>query len=104
MPLFPAMGLLMQGLHVFQPKTRTVIDLDSLMSDDHLLRQVDRIVEPAFIRKLTAVLPVTTFWSFLREFSPLGVRGGKTWYHLKSGAIPINTRAAQKSLDQHTGC
>jgi len=54
MPLFPAMGSLMQGLHVFQPKTRTVIDLDSFMPEDHLLRQVDRIVEPAFIRKLTA--------------------------------------------------
>jgi transposase len=44
----------MHGLHVFQPKTRTVIDLDSFMPEDHLLRQVDRIVEPAFIRKLIA--------------------------------------------------
>ena len=44
----------MQGLHVFEPKTRTVIDLESFMPDDHLLREVDRIVEPAFIRKLTA--------------------------------------------------
>ena len=56
-----------------------------------------------FRRRQVAVLSVTTFWTFRREFSPLGVRGGKTWYHLKSGAIPINTRAAQKSLDQHNG-
>jgi len=44
----------MQGLHVFEPKTRTVIDLESFIPEDHLLRQIDRIVEPAFIRKLTA--------------------------------------------------
>ena len=43
----------MQGLHVFEPKTRTVIDLESFIPEDHLLRQIDRIVEPAFIRKLT---------------------------------------------------
>ena len=44
----------MQGLHVFEPKTRMVIDLESFIPKDHLLRQIDRIVEPAFIRKLTA--------------------------------------------------
>ncbi len=48
------MGPLMQGLHVFEPRTRTVIDLESFMPDDHLLREVDRFVQPAFIRKLTA--------------------------------------------------
>ena len=54
MPLFPAMGSLMQGLHLFEPTTRTVIDLESFMPDDHFLRQVDRIVDLTFIRKLTA--------------------------------------------------
>ena len=44
----------MQGLHVFEPATRTVIDLESFMPHDHLLREVDRIVEPALIRELTA--------------------------------------------------
>ena len=44
----------MQGLHVFQSKTRTVVDLESFIPQDHLLRQIDRIVDPAFIRKLTA--------------------------------------------------
>ncbi len=44
----------MQGLHVFEPETRTVIDLESFIPDDHLLREVDRFIEPAFIRKLTA--------------------------------------------------
>ncbi|MCH7686624.1 MAG: transposase, partial [Planctomycetes bacterium] len=43
----------MQGLHVFDPKTRTVVDLESFIPQDHLLRQIERIVEPAFIRKLT---------------------------------------------------
>ena len=47
-------GSLMQGLHVFEPRTRTVIDLEAFIPQDHLLRQVDRIVDPAFIRKLTA--------------------------------------------------
>ena len=44
----------MQGLHVFDPTARTVIDLESFMPDDHLLREVDRLVEPALIRRLTA--------------------------------------------------
>ena len=43
----------MQGLPVFDPKTRTVVDLESFIPQDHLLRQIERIVEPAFIRKLT---------------------------------------------------
>jgi transposase len=44
----------MQGLHVFDPRARTVIDLESFIPKDHLLRKVDRFIEPAFIRKLTA--------------------------------------------------
>ena len=40
LPLFPAMGPLMQGLHVFDPKTRTVVDLESFIPEDHLLWQV----------------------------------------------------------------
>ena len=43
-PPFPAKGPLMQGLHAFDPKTRTVIDLESFVPDDHLLRDVDRLV------------------------------------------------------------
>ncbi|QDU06982.1 hypothetical protein [Gimesia aquarii] len=43
----------MQGLHVFEPRTRTIIDLESFVPEHHFLRQIDRIVEPAFIRKLT---------------------------------------------------
>jgi transposase len=44
----------MQGLHVFEPKTRTVIDLESFMPDDHFLREVDRILDLTFVRRLTA--------------------------------------------------
>jgi hypothetical protein len=43
-PLFSAMGPLMEGLHAFEPKTRTVIDLVSFVPDDRLLRDVDRLV------------------------------------------------------------
>ena len=43
-PPFSAMGSLMQGLHAFEPTTRTVIDLESFVLDDHLLRDVDRLV------------------------------------------------------------
>ena len=49
-----AMGPLMQGLHAFDPETKTVIDLESFVPDDHLLRDVDRLLEPALIRRLTA--------------------------------------------------
>ena len=45
-PLFPTMGPLMQGLHAFEPTTRTVIDLESFVPDDHLLRDVDRLLDP----------------------------------------------------------
>ncbi len=48
------MGTLMQGLHAFEPTTKTVIDLESFVPDDHLLRDVDRLLEPALIRQLTA--------------------------------------------------
>jgi transposase len=44
----------MQGWHVFQPQTRTVIDLESFIPEDHFLRKVDRILELRFIRELTA--------------------------------------------------
>ncbi|KKL27324.1 hypothetical protein LCGC14_2386300, partial [marine sediment metagenome] len=48
----------MQGLHGFEPETRTVIDLESFIPDDHLLREVDRFIERAFIRKLDQILRV----------------------------------------------
>ena len=45
---------LMQGLHVFERKTKTVIDLESFIPEGHLLRKVDRILEWTFVRELTA--------------------------------------------------
>jgi transposase len=44
----------MQGVHAFDPKTKTVIDLESFVAQDHLLRRVDRILELSFVRELTA--------------------------------------------------
>jgi len=44
----------MQGSHGFQPQTRTVIDLESFIPDDHFLRRVDRVLEMSFVRELTA--------------------------------------------------
>ncbi len=44
----------MQGKHDFLPETRTAIDLESFISDDHFLRKVDRVLELSFVRELTA--------------------------------------------------
>ena len=38
----------MQGKHVFQPQTRTVIDLESFIPKDHFLRRVDHTLEMPF--------------------------------------------------------
>ena len=82
--------------------TVSVLDYGALITSIRTPDRKGKIGEVTLGFKKLAVLSVTTFWTFRREFSPLGVRAGKTWYHLKSGAIPINTRAAQKSLDQHS--
>ena len=44
----------MQGMHVFNPQARTVIDLESFVAKDHLLRKVDRVLDLSFVRDLTA--------------------------------------------------
>jgi transposase len=44
----------MQGMHVFNPQARTVIDLESFVAEDHLLRRVDRVLDLSFVRELTA--------------------------------------------------
>ena len=44
----------MQGKHVFQPQTGTVIDLESFIAKDHFLRKVDRILDMSFVRDVTA--------------------------------------------------
>src|SRR5271163_4710354 len=44
----------MQGLHVFDAQATTVIDLESFVHHDHFLRKVDRVLESAFVRDLTA--------------------------------------------------
>jgi len=53
-PLFKARETLMQGLHVFDPQATTIIDLESFVHHDHFLRKVDRVLESAFVRELTA--------------------------------------------------
>ena len=44
----------MQGLQIFEPRTRTAIDLDTFVADDHLLKRVDRALDLSFVRELTA--------------------------------------------------
>ncbi len=44
----------MQGVHVFDPHAKTVIDLESFVEDDHALRKIDDILDMAFVRELTA--------------------------------------------------
>lgn len=49
----------MQGKHVFQPQTGTVIDLESFIAEDHFLRKVDRVLEMSFVRDVTAACYAT---------------------------------------------
>ena len=44
----------MQGIHVFDRHAKTVIDLESFVEQDHLLRKIDRVLDTAFVRELTA--------------------------------------------------
>jgi transposase len=44
----------MQGVHAFDPKVKTSIDLESFVAADHYLRRIDRVLDLSFIRELTA--------------------------------------------------
>ncbi len=44
----------MQGSHDFDPRAKTEIDLESVVEDNHTLRKIDRLLEMAFVRELTA--------------------------------------------------
>jgi transposase len=44
----------MQGVHVFERHAKTVIDLESFVEQGHLLRKIDRVLDTAFVRELTA--------------------------------------------------
>jgi transposase len=44
----------MQGVHVFERHAKTVIDLESFVERDHLLRKIDRVLDTAFVRDSTA--------------------------------------------------
>ena len=44
----------MQGTHAFQADAKSEIDLESFVAEDHMLRKVDRVLELAFVRELTA--------------------------------------------------
>jgi hypothetical protein len=43
----------MQGVHAFDPKVKTTIDLESFVAEDHFLRRIDRVLDLSFIRELT---------------------------------------------------
>jgi hypothetical protein len=43
----------MQGVHVFERHAKTVIDLESFVEQDHLLRKIDRVLDTAFVRGST---------------------------------------------------
>ena len=44
----------MQGTQAFQADAKSEIDLESFVAEDHTLRKVDRVLDLAFVRKLTA--------------------------------------------------
>jgi transposase len=44
----------MQGVHAFDPKAKTTIDLESWVATDHPLRRVNDVLDLSFVRELTA--------------------------------------------------
>jgi len=44
----------MQGVHAFDPKAKTSIDLESFVAADHFLRRIDGVLDLSFVRELTA--------------------------------------------------
>jgi transposase len=44
----------MQGVHAFDPRVKTTIDLESFVAEDHFLRRIDGVLDLSFIRELTA--------------------------------------------------
>ena len=44
----------MQGVHVFERHAKTIIDFESFVEQDHLLRKIDRVLDTAFVRDSTA--------------------------------------------------
>ena len=44
----------MQGVHAFDPKVKTSIDLQSFVAEDHFLHRIDRVLDLSVIRELTA--------------------------------------------------
>ena len=40
----------MQGVHAFDPKVKTTIDLESFVAEDHFLRRIDR--RPALLGRI----------------------------------------------------
>lgn len=44
----------MQGVHTFRPEAEVAVSLEAFIASDHLLRKVDRVLELAFVRDLTA--------------------------------------------------
>src|SRR4051794_26145473 len=53
-PPFSGRRPAMQGVHAFDPKVKTTIDLESFVAEDHFLRRIDRVLDLSFIRELTA--------------------------------------------------
>jgi hypothetical protein len=52
--LFSRRAAAMHGVHAFEPKAKTSIDLESFVAEDHLRRRIDRVLDLSFIRELTA--------------------------------------------------
>ena len=44
----------MQRVQAFEPKAKASIDLESFVTEDHLRRRINRILDLSFIRELTA--------------------------------------------------
>jgi transposase len=52
--LFSRREATMQGVHAFDLKVKSTIELESFVAEDHFLRRIDRVLNLSFIRELTA--------------------------------------------------
>ena len=44
----------MQGLHIYQPQPVQYVDIEALISKNHILRKIDKLLDLSFVRELTA--------------------------------------------------
>jgi hypothetical protein len=57
-----------QGVHAFEPKAKTSIDLESFVAADHFLRRIDRVLDLSFLRELTAPICIANCVNYVEKY------------------------------------